>query len=199
MSMSSKKSLLPTRTRFGLQLGIANTRRYIACDEIWGRKSSVSFSSTRLVIARNSLIAIQKDMDLHLFRKFWHNEIQRHSQSIIRPTVLLSTVSAVLNEESQTQHIKYFQGYGQYCEPGFPVELPANIEKSILMQPDVVEMRNHIHDFENCHDEASLKTEKLRLRNALVRQRRSELKNYQIQRKRDQNILNRGRKRPIHL
>jgi hypothetical protein len=111
-------------------------------------------------------------------------------------------VSAILNEEPQSQHIEYFQGYGQFCEPGLPLELPAHIKESILMQPEMVEIQNRIENFESCNDEVSLRAEKLNLRESMVRKRRSELKQYQsqwVQWRRDHKILSRGKGKPVLL
>ncbi|KAJ5288305.1 hypothetical protein N7508_011080 [Penicillium antarcticum] len=114
----------------------------------------------------------------------------------------IDTVSAILNEEPQSQHIEYFQGYGQFCEPGLPLELPAHIKESILMQPEMVEIQNRIENFESCNDEVSLRAEKLNLRESMVRKRRFELKQYQsqwVQWRRDQKILSRGKDKPVLL
>jgi hypothetical protein len=56
-------------------------------------------------------------------------------------------VGAVLDEEDQSDHIEYFQGYIQYYERGLPGELPAEIKESILEKPDIVEMRAQIDSF----------------------------------------------------
>jgi hypothetical protein len=102
----------------------------------------------------------------------------------------------VLDEEVETKHIEYFQGYGQFCELGLPLELPAHMKESILMLPKMVEMRADIQISEERNDQEKLQAKKREYREALVRQRRADLKKYQdswIQAKRDQNILNRGK------
>ncbi|KAL4861011.1 hypothetical protein BDV12DRAFT_191363 [Aspergillus spectabilis] len=100
----------------------------------------------------------------------------------------IDTVGAVLDEEDQSDHIEYFQGYVQYYERGLPGELPAEIKG--------------IESFAQNHDEDSLKKKNLEYRKALVRHRLFELKQYQnrwVQEKRDQKIINRGKEEPTHL
>ncbi|KAI2741899.1 hypothetical protein DTO013E5_5321 [Penicillium roqueforti] len=114
----------------------------------------------------------------------------------------MDTVSAVLDEADQSDHIEYFQGYVQFYERGLPSELPAEVKKSILEKPDMVRMRDRIDLFERGHDANSLKHEQLEYRKALVRHRLSELKQYQnrwVREKRDQKIINRGKEEPRHL
>ncbi|KAJ5829188.1 uncharacterized protein N7525_007441 [Penicillium rubens] len=113
----------------------------------------------------------------------------------------IDTVGAVLDEEDQSDHIEYFQGYVQYYERGLPGELPAEIKESILEKPDMVEMRAQIDSFAQNHDENSLKNKKLEYRKALVRHRLFELRQYQIrwaQEKRDRKVINRGKEEPTH-
>ena len=113
----------------------------------------------------------------------------------------IDTVGAVLDEEDQSDHIEYFQGYVQYYERGLPGELPAEIKESILEKPDMVAMRAQIESFAQNHDEDRLKDKKLEYRKALVRHRLSELRQYQTrwaQEKRDRKVINRGKEEPTH-
>ncbi|KAJ5268057.1 hypothetical protein N7524_006097 [Penicillium chrysogenum] len=113
----------------------------------------------------------------------------------------IDTVGAVLDEEDQSDHIEYFQGYVQYYERGLPGELPAEIKESILEKPDMVEMRAQIDSFAQNHDENRLKNKKLEYRKALVRHRLFELRQYQTrwaQEKRDRKVINRGKEEPTH-
>lgn len=91
----------------------------------------------------------------------------------------LDTDSAVLDEKAETNYIEYFQGYTQFREPGLPVNLPAHIEESILMLPEIEELRSRIGELKKCDNQTDLPATKLRYRNALVRQRRFEPKSYQ--------------------
>jgi hypothetical protein len=111
----------------------------------------------------------------------------------------IDTVSAILDEKAETKHIAYFQGYGQFCEPGMPVELPAHMKENILMLPEITEIQTSIEEFEKVGDDEGLMIARLQYREALVRQRRIGLKNYQdswVQAKRDQDILNRRKGEP---
>jgi hypothetical protein len=131
----------------------------------------------------------------HRDPKTFPDHYQAHCSSI-------DTVSAVLDEKGETKHIEYFQGYTQFCVPGLPVNLPAHIEESILMLPEMVELRSRIGDLRKCNNQTDLRAAKLRYRNALVRQRRFELKRYQtswVQARRDQKILNRGKEQPVSV
>lgn len=103
----------------------------------------------------------------------------------------LDTVSAVLNKKAEKKHIEYLQGYTQFRVPSLPINLPAHIEEGILMLPELVELRSRIGDLKKCNNQTDLRATKLRYRNALVRQRRFELKRYQtswVQARRDQKI-----------
>ncbi|OQD85679.1 hypothetical protein PENANT_c009G09656 [Penicillium antarcticum] len=131
----------------------------------------------------------------HRDPKTFPEHYQAHCSSI-------DTVSAVLDEKAETNHIEYFQGYTQFREPGLPVNLPAHIEESILMLPEIVELRSRIGELKKCDNQTDLPATKLRYRNALVRQRRFELKRYQtswVQARRDQKILNRGKEQPVSV
>ncbi|RDH29538.1 hypothetical protein BDQ94DRAFT_173810 [Aspergillus welwitschiae] len=44
----------------------------------------------------------------------------------------IDTFGDVLDEEEETYHIEYFQGYGQFREVGLSQELPAELEEAIL-------------------------------------------------------------------
>ncbi|KAJ6019330.1 hypothetical protein N7522_001397 [Penicillium canescens] len=131
----------------------------------------------------------------HRDPKTFPEHYQAHCSSI-------DTVSAVLDEKAETKHIEYFQGYTQFRVPGLPVNLPAHIEESILLLPELVELRSRIGELKKCNNQTDLRVTKLRYRNALVRQRRSELKRYQtswVQARRDQKILNRGKEQPVSV
>jgi hypothetical protein len=78
----------------------------------------------------------------------------------------------VLDKEVQTKHIEYFQGYGQFCEPGLPLELPAHLKESILMLPQMAEMRADIQISEAHNNQEKLQAKKREYREALVRQSR---------------------------
>lgn len=71
------------------------------------------------------------------------------------------TVSAVLGEEDQSNHIEYFQGYSQFYERGLPSELPAEIKESISEKSEIAEIRARIERFKQSHDGESLKSERL--------------------------------------
>ena len=113
----------------------------------------------------------------------------------------IDTVSAVLDEKEQSDHIEYFQGFDRFYEPGLPGELPAQIEESILEKPELVETRSRIEHLESQnHDKELIKAERIRYRKTLVRHRLVELKEYQtrwVQERRDQKILNRGKEEPM--
>lgn len=53
-------------------------------------------------------------------------------------------MSDVLDEEGQSKHIEYFQGYGQFYERGLPRELPAAVKDSILKRPEMVAIQYRI-------------------------------------------------------
>jgi hypothetical protein len=92
----------------------------------------------------------------------------------------IDTVSAVLGEEEQLDHIEYFQGFERFYERGIPGELPAEIEASILQTPEVVDIRRRTKQLEaSGSDKKSTATEKLNYRKTLIRLRLTALKEYQ--------------------
>lgn len=113
----------------------------------------------------------------------------------------IDTVSAVLGEEEQSDHIDYFQGFERFYEHGYPGELPAEIEADILQIPELIEIRSRVEQLEGMNiDRESIATEKLKYRKALLRLRIAGLKEYQshwVRERRDQRILNRGKEEPI--
>lgn len=114
----------------------------------------------------------------------------------------IDTVSAILEEDDQTDHIEYFQGFDRFYERGLPGELPAEILESICAKPEMKEMRDHIKELEDQSDhEQAIAIEKRKYNKALIRDRLSELKRYQshwVRQRRDQRILNRGKEEPVY-
>lgn len=115
----------------------------------------------------------------------------------------IDTVSAVLDEEDQSEHIEYFQGFERFYEPGLPGKLPAGIEQSILVNPELLEIRSRIERLEDQNaDKESINAERLNYKKTVVRHRLFELKEYQarwVRERRDQRILNRGKQEPLTL
>jgi hypothetical protein len=114
----------------------------------------------------------------------------------------IDTVSAILDEAVQTKHIEYFQGYSQFCVPGLPLDLPAQLKESIMMLPELVEMKEEILASEVLADHKKTKIMKRQYRDALSRQCRDGLKKYQdswVQGKRDQDIINRTKGSPVEV
>lgn len=112
-------------------------------------------------------------------------------------------MSNVLDEEGQSEHIEYFLGYGQFYERGLPRELPAAVKDSILKRPEMVAIQDRTQQLENRKDGVeSIRYEKLKYGEILVRLRLFELQRYQTQwvrEKRDRRILNREQEDPVRL
>ncbi|KAJ5652065.1 hypothetical protein N7507_009491, partial [Penicillium longicatenatum] len=128
---------------------------------------------------------------IHCLRRNLAREVEKHYQAHCSS---IDTVSAILDEKPQSKYIAFLQVYGQFCEPGMLVELPAHIEERILNLPEISRIKERIEYFQHCGDDENLSVAKLQYRESLVRQRRAALKSYQdswVQAKRDQNILNR--------
>lgn len=90
----------------------------------------------------------------------------------------IDTVSAILDEEDQSDHIEYFQGFEKFYEPGLSGELPANIKECILENPELLE-RSRIELLETQHaDKKSITAEKANYRKTLLQHRILELKEY---------------------
>lgn len=115
----------------------------------------------------------------------------------------IDTVSAVLGEEKEEKsHIEFFQGFERFYERGLPGELPAQVEKSLLQEPELVEIKSRITQLESLvGDKEAITAERLKYRKALVRFRLSALKEYQsswMRERRDRRILNKGKEKPAH-
>ncbi len=103
----------------------------------------------------------------------------------------------MLDEEEETYHIEYFQGYGQFREVGLPQELSAELEEAILRREELTNLRAYIvllcEKGENAEIVNFYKNE---YRKTLVSIRQLELRRYQTQwvrERRDQRILTRGK------
>lgn len=71
----------------------------------------------------------------------------------------IDTVSAVLGEEAQSNHIEYFQGFEIFYEGGLPGELPTQVEESILQKPELLEIKSRITQLEDLkRDKESITT-----------------------------------------
>ncbi|KAK1141018.1 hypothetical protein N8T08_009675 [Aspergillus melleus] len=108
----------------------------------------------------------------------------------------IDTVGDVLDEEEETYHIDYFQGYGQFREVGLPHELPAEVEETILQRPELVAIRARIEQLDTKADPEAINFKKNEYRKVLISIRLSELHHYQAQwvrERRDWRILNRGK------
>ncbi|KAJ5267504.1 hypothetical protein N7478_010312 [Penicillium angulare] len=124
--------------------------------------------------------------------KTFPEHYQAHCSSV-------DTVSAMLDEKVATKHIMFFQGYGQFCQPGLPLELPAHMQESVLTLPEMVEMKMKIEVGKECNDQEVVRVMKQKYKAALARKHRAKLKKYRaswVQTKRDEKILNRGKGEP---
>ncbi|KAJ5711789.1 hypothetical protein N7488_005945 [Penicillium malachiteum] len=131
---------------------------------------------------------------------YGHKDAGTYPKDYLLHCSSIDTVSAVLGEEEQSNHIEYFQGFERFYERGLPGELTAEIEASILQTPELVDTKHRIEQLESSNgDRESIATEKLNYRKALLRLRLAGLKEYQnrwIRERRDQRILNRGKEEP---
>jgi hypothetical protein len=101
-----------------------------------------------------------------------------------------------LDEEEETYHIEYFQGYGQFREVGLPQELPAELEEAILQREELTSLRAHIARCGKGESTEDVNFYKNEYRKTLTSIRQSELHRYQTQwvrERRDQRILSRGK------
>ncbi|KAJ5318323.1 hypothetical protein N7476_004743 [Penicillium atrosanguineum] len=128
---------------------------------------------------------------------YGHKDAGTYPKEYLLHCSSIDTVSAVLGEEEQSNHIEYFQGFERFYERGLPGELPAEIEASILQTPDLVNTRRRIEQLEASNGEkVCIAAEKLNYRKALIRLRLAGLKEYQkrwVREKRDQKILKKGK------
>ncbi|KAJ5917592.1 hypothetical protein N7466_011146 [Penicillium verhagenii] len=131
---------------------------------------------------------------------YGHKDAGTYPKDYLLHCSSIDTVSAVLGEEEQSDHIEYFQGFERFHERGLPGELTAEIEASIRQEPELVDRKFRIEQLESSNsDRESIAAEKLSYRKALLRLRLTGLKQYQsrwIQERRDQRILSRGKEEP---
>lgn len=115
----------------------------------------------------------------------------------------IDTVGDVLDEEEETYHIEYFQGYEQFRETGLPRELSAEQKEAILERPELVARRDRIEQLlADKASSADVDYERQEYRKALISIRLSELHRYKsewIQERRKQRILSRGKADPDNL
>ena len=48
------------------------------------------------------------------------------------------------DDEEETYHIEYFQGYGQFRKVGLPQELSTELEETILRREELTNLRAYI-------------------------------------------------------
>lgn len=132
----------------------------------------------------------------HKSGKTYPEHYQAHCSSI-------DTVGDVLDEEEETYHIEYFQGYEQFREVGLPLELSAEQKEAILERPELVARRDRIEQL--VADQASsadVDYERREYRKSFVSIRLSELGRYKsdwFEERRKQRILSRGKAEPENL
>ena len=109
----------------------------------------------------------------------------------------------MLDEEEETYHIEYFQGYEQFQEAGLPHELSAEQKEAILEHPELVTRQDRIEQLlADKASSADVDYERQEYRKALISIRLSELHRYKsewIQERRKQRILSRGKADPDNL
>jgi hypothetical protein len=128
----------------------------------------------------------------HRSESTYPEHYQAHCSSI-------DTVGDVLDEEEETYHIAYFQGYRQFREVGLPSELPAEMKEAILRRPELVEARDRLQELLTKADFLAAEHAKHEYRKLHTHIRLSELYRHQsewFQERRDWRVLNRGRNDP---
>ena len=109
----------------------------------------------------------------------------------------------MLDEEEETYHIEYFQGYEQFQEAGLPHELSAEQKEAILEHPELVTRQDRIEQL--LADKASsvdVNYERQEYRKSFISIQLSELHCYKanwFEERRKQQILSRGKADPDHL
>ncbi|RJE17657.1 hypothetical protein PHISCL_10007 [Aspergillus sclerotialis] len=124
-----------------------------------------------------------------------HRSASTYPEHYLAHCSSIDTVGDVLDEPNETYHIEYWQGYRQFREVGFPTTLPAEKEKSILENAELVGLKSRIQDLLGKGDLAAAESVKREYRRKQVRLRVDELSRHQgewFRERRDQRILNRG-------
>jgi Protein of unknown function (DUF3435) len=73
-----------------------------------------------------------------------HNDPRIYGQSYVANTSSCDGKRAFLDQESQHDHVEYFQGFSKFREMGLPHALPAEIEASLEYDLKLVGLNNHL-------------------------------------------------------
>lgn len=135
---------------------------------------------------------------------YGHKDSGTYAKDYVLHCSSINTVAAVLGEDLDqdggSDHIEYFQGFDRFHEPGLPSALPAEMERSVQTKPELLEIKGRIEHLQAKNgDKTQIHFEKNNYKNALLRNRLSELKRYQgqwVRERRDQRILHKGKNQP---
>ena len=101
--------------------------------------------------------------------------------------------SAFLGEAPDHSPASFFQGYGQFCEPGAPTELPAAVKTELRTHPEVVALQRQVHQ---CLDGESRRKAKKALQAKTAKLEKEALKKYRhdwVRQRRDWKVTTRGK------
>ncbi|PWY68066.1 hypothetical protein BO94DRAFT_478543, partial [Aspergillus sclerotioniger CBS 115572] len=74
----------------------------------------------------------------------------------------------VLDEEEETYHINYFQGYRQFQKVGLPYKLFAEMEKAILQHPELAVIQARIKQLDIKIDAGTINFKKNKYKKVLI-------------------------------
>jgi len=116
-------------------------------------------------------------------------------QAYVANTSSVDGQAAFLGEPINHKHIDYFQGLGQFREPGLPCELPVRLEEGLKQDAQLQELEEEVRQ---CPRECStaLKQSKQLLESHWKRLKRIALREHQeqwVEERRDRQIITRGK------
>ena len=101
--------------------------------------------------------------------------------------------SAFLGEAPDHSTASFFQGYGQFCEPGAPTELPAAMKAELRPHPEAVALERQVHQ---CLDEEGRRNARRALQTKTAKLEKEALRKYRhewVRQRRDWKVATRGR------
>ena len=119
----------------------------------WWSSASDRFSVERYTAVERSQHILQSDT-----RVF--------GQSYVANCSSVDGRSAFLGEAPDHSPASFFQGYGQFCEPGAPTELPAAMKAELRIHSEAVALEWQVHQ---CLDEEGRRNVKRALQTKTVK------------------------------
>ena len=114
-------------------------------------------------------------------------------QSYVANCSSVDDQSAFLGEVPDHSTVSFFQGYGQFCEPGAPTKLPAAMKAELRTHPEAVALQRQVHQ---CLDEEGRRNSRRALQTKMAKLEKEALRKYRhewVRQRRDWKVTTRGK------